>query len=114
MPQTGELKTADRIQNPVNNGTYSSFDFVETNEKNEVIPTPEGKWKISKDLVVLANKQLEIAVCAHIDLIKGASIISYSPIYAKRQEGLPISLIYLDSYFLVNHLKKKIILNSFH
>ncbi|MCK5703681.1 MAG: hypothetical protein KAI29_21135, partial [Cyclobacteriaceae bacterium] len=58
---------------------------------------PEGNWTISKDLVIPANKQLEIAARAHIDLIKGASIISYSPIYAKGHEEMPVSIISSDS-----------------
>ncbi|MCK5367935.1 MAG: right-handed parallel beta-helix repeat-containing protein, partial [Cyclobacteriaceae bacterium] len=95
--QAGDLKSADREENLVKKGTYSSFYFVKTDEDNEFISIPAGEWTISKDLVIPANKQLEIAAGAHIDLIKGASIISYSPIYVKGQEEISVSIISSDS-----------------
>ena len=97
LPTTGDLKTTDLAANLVDKGTYSSFKFIETDGTNEFISIPEGKWTISKDLVIPANKQLKISAGVHLDLINGARIISYSPIYAKGREGMPVSIISSDS-----------------
>ncbi len=97
LPQVVELNTVDRIEKLLNNGSYSTFDFVVTDEKNEIISIPNGECTISIDLVIPANKRLEIEAGAQIDLVNGASIISYSPIYAKGQEEMPIRIISSDS-----------------
>jgi len=97
LPQAGNLKTVDQEDKLVEKGTYSSFDFIKVDEKEATISIPAGKWTLSRDLIIPAKKQLKIAAGAHIDMINGASMISYSPIYLNGQEELPISIISSDS-----------------
>lgn len=97
LPHAAKLETVSRKENLVRKGNYDDFDFIEEDAGKTVLTIPAGAWTISEDLVIPAQKRLEIAAGAQIDLVGGAGIISYAPIFAKGQEERPVILLSSDS-----------------
>jgi hypothetical protein len=96
-PHAVKLEKAGREDNLVRKGNYEDFDFIREDAGKTVLTIPAGTWTISEDLVIPAQKRLEIAAGAHIDLVDGAGMISYSPIFAKGREELPVVVLSSDS-----------------
>lgn len=76
---------------------YTSVDFLTEDQEQNLITIPAGNWTLSKDLIIPKNKRLEINAGAQIDLVKGAALISYSPVFGKGTEEEPIIFMSSDS-----------------
>jgi len=71
---------------------YASFPFIVEEAGGEVIRIPAGNWTIARPLLIPARKSLEIAAGAKIDLVNQASITSYSPVFCRGTEDLPVQI----------------------
>jgi len=84
--------------NPENdNENYNDFDFIQENTGTNTITIPSGNWTISEDLVIPKNKRFQIEAGARVDMIKGARIISNSPIYSLGEEDRPVTVTSSDT-----------------
>ncbi len=89
---------SDYIGNPVaKNENYNDFDFIQENTGTNTITIPSGNWTISEDLVIPKNKRFQIEAGARVDMIKGARIISNSPIYSLGEEYRPVTITSSDT-----------------
>jgi hypothetical protein len=89
--------TNERTKLPVRAANYASFDFIEEAAEQNVIFIPKGNWTLSTDLIIPANKRLEIAAGARIDLLNHAGIVSYSPVFCLGREEMPVVITSSDS-----------------
>lgn len=79
------------IGNPVvREANYQAFDFVKEQSDNNVLLIPSGLWTVSQDLVFPKNKRLEIEAGARIDIINGAKIFCYSPVFSEGTKEKPV------------------------
>lgn len=97
LPTAGELNIVEQEENLIKSDSDSTFNFIEMSDNSDLISIPTGIWTISKDLIIPANRRFEIAAGARIDLVKGAGIISYSPVHFKGQEEMVVSIVSSDS-----------------
>lgn len=84
-------KRADLLSN------YASFSFIQSSPADRTLLIPAGKWTIAKDLLIPKNKRLQIAAGAQIDLINGAKIISYSPVFSLGNKNQPVTIHSTDA-----------------
>jgi hypothetical protein len=81
----------DFIGNPVvREANYQTFDFIQEQADNNVLLIPSGSWTVSRDLVIPKNKRLEIEPGARIDILNGAKIFSYSPVFSEGTKDNPV------------------------
>lgn len=79
------------IGNPVaREANYQAFDFVKEQADNNVLLIPSGSWTVSQDLVFPKNKRLQIEAGARIDIVNGAKIFSYSPVFSEGTKDNPV------------------------
>ena len=90
-----EESTSDT--NPDKSGNYETFTFIIADKINRIVIIPEGSWTISRDLIVPSKMLLKISAGAKIDLVKGADLISYSPVHVDGSEELPVKIVSSDS-----------------
>lgn len=57
----------------------------------------EGQWRVDEDMIVPAGSELRIAPGAVLDLVDGASILSYSPVSLRGTRDVPIGLTSSDA-----------------
>ncbi len=88
----------ERSTNPVmKEANYASFKFITEDLNNKEVAIPEGEWTLDRDLIVPMNRRFVVDEGAKIDLIDGARIISYSPIYCRGSKSNPVNVISSDS-----------------
>ncbi len=58
--------------------------------EGQVIRIPAGRHQLDRDLIIGKDQELWIQAGAELDLLDGSAIISYGPVKAEGEEGLPI------------------------
>lgn len=69
---------------------HSDFPFIRELEGGGVLSIPAGKWTVANDLIIPKGKRLQLEAGAQLDLVNGARLISYSPVFALGREEAPV------------------------
>ena len=75
----------------------SDFEFLTIDEIRGHIKFKVGKHQLREPLIVPQGYQLEVHAGTQIDVIRGANIVSYSPLRFIGKEGAPITIFSSDS-----------------
>lgn len=76
--------------------TVSQFSFLTVSEKLKTIHVQSGNWTISKHLIIPAGYTVKIGAGVQLNLIKGARILSYSPVQFLGTKLKPIRIYSAD------------------
>jgi hypothetical protein len=86
------------IAHPVHRGsTVESFPFLRQNDSAKIVYVMPGQWKIASELVIPAGYKLVARKGVKIDMLKGGSIISHSPLHIEGTEDEPVVIASTDS-----------------
>jgi hypothetical protein len=93
------LLNEDFLEIPTSN--IREFSFLNLDEANKIISIEVGTWAIEKDLIIPPGFSFQIHPATKIDLIKDASITSYSPLYFLGTKNSPIVIDSTDGKGLI-------------
>ncbi len=81
----------------INPSVINSLEFFSINENTKTIILNSGDWVISEDLIIPKNYNVYLDEGVNIDLINGASFISYSPLQLLGTKSNPINFFSSDN-----------------
>lgn len=86
------------IAHPVHReSTVGAFPFLEQNDSAKIVYVIPGQWKIASELVIPPGYKLVARKGVKIDIVKGGSIISHSPLDMEGMEDEPVVITSTDS-----------------
>ena len=90
MPGSGLL---DATRRP---GNVAAFDFLTADPAGGAIDVRPGAWRLDTDLVIPAGTRLRASAGTRLDLVRGARIVSRSPLEWVGNEPAPIEVVSSD------------------
>jgi hypothetical protein len=70
----------------------ADFEFILIDEAERKITVKAGKWRVDKDILVPAGYSFDMVQDTALDLVDGASILSYSPLNFAGTPDAPINI----------------------
>ena len=98
-----------------NKSNLSLFEFLDVDDFQKTIYFKEGYWKLNQSLILPKGFSVFCKAGTKIDLVYGASILSYSPVYFSGGSENPIEIISSDKTgqgFSVLNAKEKSLLEN--
>lgn len=78
------------------NFSLDDFQFVSINEQEKIITFKSGNYKLDEIFRIPSGYKLQVEKGFNLDLVNGASILSYSPIFCKGSKAEPIKFTSSD------------------
>ena len=75
----------------------AEFPFIAIDEPGRTITLKPGSWRVERSLIIPAGYRCVAAAPLKLDLVNGAELISYSPLYWTGLEDAPIEVFSTDS-----------------
>lgn len=90
LPVTKEVALSNSWTGTSLAANYQDFDFIKENAEGEILSISAGIWTVDHDLIIPSRKELQMAAGTVINLVQGAKIISYSPVYCLGLKNKPV------------------------